>query len=290
MKVDIHADDYGYTLNTSKEILDCIKKGYLNSISIICNTNAFEESMKMLYCEIPALPFLPLMSVHICLPEGKGDILPLSWKELLFLKPLKKEELKKEIKRQIEIVNNAINVCIKIAKENDIPVYQKGIRLDSHVHTHPIPIVWKSLIEVIEEENYKVEYIRNSKEPLFPFLKHKKLMASYGLVNLLKNRILMLFSKKIDNYCDKHSIEKMYLWGLLMSGNMDIDRINILFKDVYNYACNHNRNLEILFHPGMAIDNEYSNEMNKDNFLNFNVSINRRIEKNALFELEKTVK
>ena len=43
--VDIHADDYGYSLNTSKDILDCIKADNLDSFSIICNMPAFEESM-----------------------------------------------------------------------------------------------------------------------------------------------------------------------------------------------------------------------------------------------------
>ena len=38
-KIDIHADDYGYSLAVSRDILECMKAGCLDSISIICNTS-----------------------------------------------------------------------------------------------------------------------------------------------------------------------------------------------------------------------------------------------------------
>ena len=51
MVVDIHADDYGYTLNTSKEMLSCIDS--LDSISIICNTSYFDESIVLVSEGVP---------------------------------------------------------------------------------------------------------------------------------------------------------------------------------------------------------------------------------------------
>lgn len=288
--VDIHADDYGYSINTSKDILDCIKEGKLDSFSIICNTNAFEESIKMLYDAIPSLPFLPNMSIHINLPEGKGNILPLSWPKLFMSNFSIKEELKKEIKYQIDTVNEVIEKCIDIANKNNIKYNQKGLRIDSHVHTHPIPVVWNSLIEVLEEGNYNVEYIRNPKEPLKPFIKHISLIPTYGLVNIAKNRILMLYSKKIDKYCIKHNLPLMYMWGLTMSGHMNFDRINIVYKDMFDYASKHNRNLELLFHPGQALQSEYSEEMNSNYFKNANLSKNRNIEKETVMRIKEIMR
>lgn len=290
MIVDIHGDDYGYSINTSKDILECMKKGCLDSISIICNTYAFEESIKMLYDAIPSLPFLPLISVHINLPEGKGKILPLSWSKLFLSSNSIKNDLKKEIKIQIDTVNEVIENCVEIAKKNNISFKQKGLRIDSHIHTHPIPIVWKSLIEVIEEEKYNIEYIRNPKEPILPFIKHIDLIGSYGLINIIKNRILMLYSNKIDKYCDKHNLNKMYMWGLAMSGHMDFDRIKKIYVDMYEYADTRGRNLEILFHPGMALKDEYSDEMNKDYFKNANLSNNRHIEKQTVLKIREIVR
>ena len=64
-KPDIHADDYALTLNTSKDMLACMQAGRLDSISIVPNMSCFEECMELLYREIPKLPFLPLLSVHL---------------------------------------------------------------------------------------------------------------------------------------------------------------------------------------------------------------------------------
>lgn len=295
ISIDIHADDYGYSVNTSNDIIECLKCGCLNSISVICNTNSFKECMDMFYKAIPSFPFLPLMSVHINLPEGKGDALPLSWSKLFvssvgFNKGKIKENIKKEIKRQIEAIDEFINQSIEIANKNNIKVSQKGLRIDSHVHTHPIPIVWESLIEVIEEEKYNIEYIRNPKEPIIPFIKHLDLLSTYGLANLAKNRILMFFSRKIDVYCDNHNMDKMYMWGLAMSGHMDFDRIKKVYSDMYDYAEKHNRKLELLFHPGQALENEYSNEMNKDYFKNANLSENRKVEKETVLKIREIVR
>ena len=287
--VDIHADDYGYSINTSKDMLECMKKGCLNSFSIICNNAKFEESMDMLYEAIPSFPFLPLISVHINLPEGKGDILPLSWAKLFLSNNSIKSELKKEIKYQIEKVNEVVEKCLEIANSCGIPVNQRGIRLDAHIHTHPIPVVWNSLIEVIDEEKYHIEYIRNPKEPIIPFIKNVSLIPSYGITNIIKNRILMFYSRKIDKYCDEHKIEKMYMWGLCMSGHMDFDRIKKIYPDMLKYASSHNRKLELLFHPGMALESEYSEEMNKDYFRDANLSKNRHIEKDAVMRIKEII-
>lgn len=287
--VDIHADDYGYSINTSKDMLECMKKGCLNSFSIICNNAKFEESMDMLYEAIPSFPFLPLISVHINLPEGKGDILPLSWAKLFLSNNSIKSELKKEIKHQIEKVNEVVEKCIEIANSCGILVNQRGIRLDTHIHTHPIPVVWNSLIEVIDEEEYHIEYIRNPKEPIIPFIKNVSLIPSYGITNIIKNIILMFYSRKIDKYCDEHKIEKMYMWGLCMSGHMDFDRIKKIYPDMLEYASSHNRKLELLFHPGMALESEYSEEMNKDYFRDANLSKNRHIEKDAVMRIKEII-
>ena len=291
--VDIHADDFGYSKNTSKDILDCMKQGCLDSISIICNTSSFEESMKMLYEAIPSLPFLPLMSVHINIPEGESiySVFPMPWVKLFVSsyidKNTIKNNLKKEIKRQIDKTNEVIGKCISIAKKHQVECKQKGIRIDTHVHTHPLPIVWNSLIEVIKEEKYDIEYIRNPKEPIVPFIKHPKLYTTYGLANIIKNRILMFYSRKIDRYCDDNDIKKIYMWGLIMSGYMDFDRIEEIYQDMLKYTIDHNRKLEILFHPGFALEEEYSSELNKDSFNKFNSSINRKIEKQTVLRIKE---
>ena len=300
INIDIHADDYGYSLNTSKDILECAKKGCLDSISIICNTHSFEESMDLFYKEIPNLPYLPLLSVHINLVEGysltKSTLLSIngintsSWGNLFIgslggMKKALKAHAKEEIKAQILKTDEAIKKCIKIAKDNGIECKQKGIRIDSHVHTLPIPLLFKALTEVIEEEKLDVEYIRNPKEPLMPFLTMVSLYPTYNIANFLKNSILNLFSKNIDKYFEKKNYKKMYMWGLVMSGSMDYERVKKIYNKMVSYSKKNGRDLEILFHPGRALETEASEEYGKDYFKNANLSINRKIEKEAVLKI-----
>ena len=300
--IDIHADDYGYTLNTSKDILDLMKDGLLDSISIIPNTSYFDESMELLYESIPSLPFLPLLSVHLNLIDGynlsntsllsKNDKNVKSWGEIFIIsiggmKKVLKKQLKAEIKVQIDKAESVISKCIEIAIDNGVPCFQKGIRIDSHIHTHSIPMEFEALIEVIKEEHYNVEYIRNPKEPLIPFIKNIGL--GYKPINLVKNIILNILSIKIDKYLDKNNMKKMYMWGLVMSGEMDFDRIKKLYPQMKKYAYKKNRKLEILFHPGLALESEYREELNKEDMKNANTSNNRIVEKKAVMNMKELI-
>ena len=125
MIIDIHADDYALTKNTSEEMLECMKAGSLDSISIVANTGCFDECMDMLYRAIPSLPFLPSMSVHINLVEGLsladsgfGSYLGFSWGKLFLYSYILPPHsnisagIKKEIAAQIEKCMGAIDKCI----------------------------------------------------------------------------------------------------------------------------------------------------------------------------------
>ena len=289
MIVDIHADDYGYSLNTSKELLKLMKLGKLNSISLICNTSYFNDSVDLLYENIKELPFMPKISVHLNLVEGffENNKLPMSWSKLFFysyipsgIKNILKNEIKKQIELYIDVLNNIKDYC----KKYDVEFNQNSIRIDSHTHTHLIPIVWKSLIEVINENNYEIEYIRNPKEPIKPFIEAIN-NVDFSKVNFIKNIILNIYSSKVDKYCIRNNMPLMYMWGLVMSGKMDKKRIDMFYDQMLEISKNDNRNLEILFHPGIALKNEYMSEMNKDYFNDFNSSNNREIEKDAVMNI-----
>ena len=46
VKVDIHADDFGESVHASEDILDCLKAGKLDSISVLANMSCFETCVK----------------------------------------------------------------------------------------------------------------------------------------------------------------------------------------------------------------------------------------------------
>ncbi|MDE7186679.1 MAG: hypothetical protein K2O13_04135, partial [Lachnospiraceae bacterium] len=64
-EIDIHADDYALTVNTSRDMLDCMLRGQLDSISIVPNMSCFQECMELLCKAVHKLPFLPKISVHL---------------------------------------------------------------------------------------------------------------------------------------------------------------------------------------------------------------------------------
>lgn len=303
LEIDVHADDYALTVHTSEDILDCMRKGKLNSISIVPNMSCFEECMEMFYKAVPALPFLPLMSVHLDFVEGKclagakevpllassdSDTTGVSWGDLFLFSyhPMKRkaarQQLEKEMKAQIETAWQAIRRCMKLAKENQVPCKQKGLRIDSHQHAHMIPVVWEALTEVIAKEGYPVEYIRNSKEVLVPFLSEVSLWKTYRPVNFIKNRLLSFYSHKVDRYASAHSMKKMYLWGLVMSGRMDYDRIVRLYPKIAAKAGKDNRTLEFCFHPGIALPEEITEEIGESAARDFYLLPDRQTEKDVV--------
>ena len=141
VKIDIHADDYALTVNTSRDMLACMEKGQLDSISMVPNMSCFEECMQLLYEAIPRLPFLPRMSVHLDFVEGRclagagkapmltaggKSLMGLSWGGLFALSYLPwkraaaKKQIKEEIRAQIAVVNAAVQKAVHMAEEAGI--------------------------------------------------------------------------------------------------------------------------------------------------------------------------
>lgn len=308
IELDIHADDYALTVHTSQDILECMKMGKLDSISILTNMSCSGACLEMLIDAIPGLPFLPGMSVHLDFVEGKclagsgevpllarkgSDCIGISWGQLFLLSfcPSKrktlKEQLKKEIRAQIAAGQKEIARCMEVAEKHHIPCRQKALRIDSHQHTHMIPVVWEALMEVIDEEHYAVEYIRNSKEVLSVFLSKVSLWKTYRPINFIKNRLLYLLSFKADRYAKEHSMPQMYLWGLVMSGRMDYDRIVSLYPAMAAKAEKKHRALEFCIHPGQMLKEEATKEVEDKAIVSFYLSPNRGVEKDAVMLLSQ---
>ncbi len=291
-KVDYHGDDYAVSVNNSKRMIELIKMGKLDSISIIPNMAAFDECMIMLKNEWASFDKKPLISVHINLIDGislsgsknpvmvneKGN-LSSSWGKY-FIKSfipgkgrkLLKEDLTQEIKEQIN------RVYSYLATIDDIQ-----LRIDSHVHTHMIPIVFDSAINALSRLNLldKVGYIRVSKEPLGPFLKTEGVKGTFPLVNVIKNIILNILSGRVFAILKRLNIEGGLLWGLVMSGEMDVDRINKVSSSVFSYAQKLDLPIEVLCHPGIVLKEETSEEFGSLD-MEFFFSDNRNVEYDAV--------
>lgn len=293
-KIDVHADDYGLTLNTSKDIMEGLNAGKLTSISIMPNTTCFEETRAYFYDYIDE-DKMPAISVHLNFMEGycvsdKTDLgylvdeeglFNISWGTLVkynynpLIRSQVKKQLKQEIKAQIERVINGYGLLDS----------GKRLRVDSHQHTHMIPIVMESILEVISENNIPTEYIRVSKEPWIVYLKKAHFIPSYRIINMIKVIILNWYSIKGEKLLKEINIPTMLLSGVFMSGKMDIVRIRALLPDLKVYAEKRNVQLEVLFHPGYALEEEIGREFNHPDANEFYLSSNRKVEYEAMMKL-----
>lgn len=290
-RIDIHADDFGESVHASRDILDCILAGKLNSISVLCNMSCFEACVDMYRKELPNFPGKILISVHINIMEGSclcdSETIPdlvnkeghfsSSWEKLFlrsFLPGRKKlkEQLKAEMKAQILTLRKAF------------PEMEK-LRIDSHQHIHMIPAAASALAEVLKEEKWEAEYIRDAREPIVPFLKKTAYIKSYRPINLIKNLILNFCSVLMRSKLKEFNTEPMLLWGLIMSGHMDQKRVHGLWEAMVKKAEQKNCRLEILFHPGQVLTEEISAEFSQKDAIAFHVSEDRQIEKEAVMTL-----
>ncbi len=293
MKIDVHADDYGLTLNTSKEMLEGVNAGKLNSISVVPNMSAYDASYELWKKELDRTKE-PAVSVHLNFMEGhccgdasklsclvdKDGFFNISWGTLVkynynfAIRDRVKSQLKYEILAQLS----------KVIKTYDL-LNDKKLRVDSHQHTHMIPIVMEALVEVIEENNYPTEYIRISKEPWWVYFKYPQFFASYRPINMVKVMILNWYSLKDEKIIAKYNLSKMFLSGVFLSGKMDYARVEKILPDLKRVADKKGACLEVLFHPGTTKIEEVGPEFNHPAANEFYLSPNRQIEYDAMMKL-----
>lgn len=299
--LDFHADDYALSKNNSEKIIKLIKDGHLNSISIICNNTNYDECMDLLRKNWDSFKEKPLISVHINIIDGhsiSGKCDPFfTWGSVFKCnyypknkRNIIKNKIKEEIKAQIEVVYNDIkSLNYTNAENNSFSEYtasSPALRLDSHVHTHMIPIVFEAMLEAVNELNLssKLSFVRISKEPLFMFLTTPGIIGTFPIINLIKNLILRFYARNDIRLLNRSSVPYSYLWGLNMSGHMDKDRINILMPKMIKYISRRSDSsyLEILGHPGIVYEEESKNLILSNDDYSFVISENRNIEYDAM--------
>ncbi|MDO4333620.1 MAG: ChbG/HpnK family deacetylase [Eubacteriales bacterium] len=290
-RIEIHADDFGESIHASEDILTCIKAGALDSISILSNMSCFEKCVEMYREAETDFPISPKLSVHLNFMEGKclsepkqlPDLVDceghfcISWMRLFARSYLPgKNDLKRQLKAEMELQIGAVRRAFPGMKK---------LRIDSHQHTHMIPVVAEALFEAIEENEWKVEYIRNSREPIGPFLRAVSLYGTFQPVNFVKNLILNYCALLMETRMKRLGCKPMFLWGLIMSGHMDEARVRKLLPAMKKAAERKERELEILFHPGQVKKSEISPEFSQPEAIAFHISDNRRVEKEAVMSL-----
>lgn len=285
-----HADDYGISVNASKDILSLVEKGALNSFSIMPNMSCFKECMELLTPVLDAHRNSLTIALHINLFEGHccadpkdipllvnpdGMFQPewtwFFWHSYLWGRNKLRKQLAIEIAAQIK--------QFLIAMPMDYVLC-----LDSHQHSHMIPVVWDALKDVVTQNKYHVQYVRISREPLVPYLRCPYLYRTYSNINIIKNLVIQFCSIHTRLHPIIKQQGKYRMWGLIMGGTMDFMRIQKLMPLFKKYGKDPDT-LELLFHPGLLLQTEVTEEYNKREFVNAETSPCRETEHRSLLRL-----
>lgn len=284
-KIIFHSDDYGISDHSCRQILDCCDQGQLQSVAILANSRFYDQSLELLrpYVQQGRLS----ITVHLNLVEGPSvtpavqiphlvderGFFKLSFGQMLLQTSLHPHgplihEIHLELKNQITRVMTSFP---------DV-----SIGLDSHQHFHMIPAIFRTVIELIDETGISLHHLRFASEPLLPFLREPSFYKTYRPINLVKNLTLGILGLWDHRYLKNRSYEVPLFFGLMLSGCMDQDRVEVLLPRFYRIAQKKGCNLEVLSHPCGVSDPSECMAPDKKGFVAFYLSEGRQKEADML--------
>ena len=275
------ADDYGISTYGNSRIENCLKNGVLNKVSVLPNGKVLDFKKRLSDKDA-------ILSLHINLVEGRPlsnpddvDLLvsesgyfKYSFIGLFFLSISNK---RKEFEKQVYTEIQSQIKFWKTAMGEDT-----FISIDSHQHTHMIPLIFKTLMRVIEDEGLTVQSIRIPAEPISPYVFTPSLYFEYNLIGLIKQWLLKTFALVNRKELKTSKIQSAYFMGILFSGKLNEARIRKLLPHYLKLANKYNKNIEIGFHPGYVKSEEKLIDGNRQDFSKFYYSPWRNTEYNTL--------
>lgn len=254
-KILFHADDYGVTLEQSGRILDCYTQGVLNSISIIPNSPAVADSLRLLDETDPDGKIRRVL--HLNFVEGKplADISQVSmlvdengYFNKSFVQMLKWHITKKGKSRELLKKQLKAEIAAQLAVVTDVYDYRISA-IDAHQHYHMIPIVMDAILEVIQDRK-DIKEIRIPVDPLMPWICTPEVWKKTPWINFAKWGILKRFAHQTEKKLRKRQIESPVFFGILFTCEMKWDVVSVLLPKYEQTACKKQKKLELMFHPG----------------------------------------
>ncbi len=235
-KFILNADDFGMSEYYNKAVLEGARAKILTSASLCANGENFEQAINEI---IPQCPDLSV-GVHLNIIEGKSlTECPMLTNEegnfnngyiALILKSFNKEFMKQveaEFRAQIEKITD----CTKVD------------HIDSHVHTHAIPNIFRLTAKLADE--YKIPYIRTQYEKPYITPSIKKHFNTKYPPNILKIILLNTFTILNRPVVKKYGLKTNdYLIGVGYTGMMDSKTIEYGLKNIHKDCI-----AEALIHP-----------------------------------------
>lgn len=237
------------------------KKGFYQEVKTCIHLNLLEGKSVLPFGELPDLAdyegYFKITFAQLVL-----------WNYTPYIRQKIKEQLTKEITAQI---NKCINAKI---------VNPEALRITSSHHVHMIPLVQEALEDSITQNNFKVEYIRNTHDPLWFYLFSSAGLKHFSFRNFIKCHMLNIYSRKFTHVILRNRLKDSYVLGIYLEGKMN-ESISEYITDFEDFAADENKICEILFHPGLMYQTELTKEFKKIRFNNFHLSSQRKVEFNT---------
>lgn len=212
-KFILNADDFGMSKAFNRAVLDGYHRGFLTSASLCANGKAFNAAVNEIIPECPNLG----IGVHLNIIEGRSlTKAPMltnkkgkfnkGYGQLMLMSndPKFLEQVEFEFRTQIETVIN----------------YTKVDHIDSHVHTHAIPNIFKIVARLAKE--YNIPYIRTQHEEIYFVPSLKKHCNFKYPPNILKILLLNYFTSKNLPVAKEYGLlTNDFLIGVGYTGLMD---------------------------------------------------------------------
>ena len=249
----LNADDFGMSEAFNDAVLEGFKIGLLKSTSLTANGVAFDDAISRI---IPQAKNLSV-GVHLNIIEGTAlsnglNLLCDNHNEFnnsyisLILKSYgtkRKEflnQVEQEFRTQIEKVLN---------------VYPDISHIDSHVHTHAIPPIFKLVCKLAQE--YKIPFIRTQGEKPYIVPNWKMTVNKDFAINILKNILLNTFTFINKPVVEKHNLKTNdyqigVLYTLMMSNKS-------LYYGLKSLKKKNNKLVESLIHPCLYANGKRDN-------------------------------
>ncbi len=263
-KFILNADDFGLSTAHNRAVLEGCREGILKSASLIANGEAFEDAINNILPQCENLG----VGIHLNVMEGKSlcsDIPTLTDSEGNFnnsfinllikaynpKQPDFMEQLEREFRLQIEKIMSKTHVS----------------HIDSHVHIHAIPKIFKLVCKLAKE--YGISQVRTQFErPYIIPAVHKHFTIKYP-VNLIKVALLDIFSIFNEDTIHKEGLKTNdYLIGVTYTSMMDALAVSygIMALNMDNIT------VEAIIHPCRYEDGEINNH-----FTEFLITKNKKL-------------
>lgn len=263
----LNADDFGMSHDFNRAVLDGYNYGFLTSASICANGPAFDSAINEILPECQNLG----LGVHLNIIEGKSlthaecltdDNSNFNKGYLWFILNSGKKEvlstIEKEFRAQIEKVQ-----CVA-----------KVDHIDSHVHVHAIPAIFRLTTRLAKE--YGIPYIRTQHEEFYIVPNSKKNYKPAFYINIIKVILLNLFTAKNKKTVKEFGLKtNNNLIGVGYTGMMESKTLEYGLKAIEDTDCI----AECLIHPC-----KYSNEKLDSHYSEFLLSQDK-ILKDTIFRL-----